>query len=119
MSELVDAVENVQRSVDSLERTVKSKWNTAQWIGAILLWYFLSNIAGAVWHSKIRYAIQYGVGTDRVVVAKIPSSDSCAFYAAPMGEKYCHHDWESFASPDGANYGNAEQVYVNRPKVED
>ena len=117
MPELIDAVENVEQAVKDLEQTVKDKWSTARWVGALFLYMMVSGIFSAVWHSKIRYAVEYGVGTDKITVEKISPSESCAFLAAPIGEKYCHHDWEVLVFPDWADYGKAESVYVNQPRV--
>jgi len=114
MTDLDDVV-NELRDVKSAVEAIKGKWNTAQWIGAFLLWTFLSNISGAVWHSKLRYSFQYEVPLSKVMIEEIPSSQSCAFIAAPVGEKYCHHDWEATANGSP----NFTDVYVNRPRVEE
>jgi hypothetical protein len=53
---------------------------------------FLWNLPGATWHAKWRYALSYGVSSDKVLVDNHPHG--CAFLAAPLGEKYCHYDRE-------------------------
>jgi hypothetical protein len=90
MSELVDAVQDVERAVRDVEQAVKNKWSTYGMILAMFGWLIVSSWVGAAWHSKCRYAVQYGVSFDKIDISDKPHD--CAFLAAPLGEKYCHYE---------------------------
>lgn len=42
------------------------------------------------WHSKARYAVQYGVSFAHVTKQNKPHD--CDWLTAPMGKKNCHYD---------------------------
>jgi hypothetical protein len=47
-----------------------------------------------VWHSKLRYNIQYGsVPSEHIHVDREPSN--CSFWRSPLGLKGCHYEAES------------------------
>lgn len=91
MSDIVDALENVERAVERVEQAVKNKWSTAEWIGVGVIGCFLLwSLPGQIWHAKWRYALAYGVSTNKVDIANHPHG--CSFFASPLGEKYCHYE---------------------------
>jgi hypothetical protein len=45
-----------------------------------------------IWHSKLRYSIQYGVRYSSVTKLKEPHK--CDFLTAPIGNKNCHYEAE-------------------------
>jgi hypothetical protein len=109
-------------------------------LGIWLIW-----LPGELWHSKWRYALSYGVTSDKVQINSHPHD--CAFLAPPLGDKYCHYErvvstlrwatsttghpivsydegktWNEF-SPDAnttvPQFNTVEQVYINWEKKED
>ena len=69
-------------------------WGIGAALGSFLFGIFLvstlSDLVGAAWHSKWRYATEFSTSTSAVTIAAKPHD--CAFLAAPVGEKYCHHN---------------------------
>ena len=59
-------------------------------IGVIVVGFLVLSWADDLWHSKWRYATRYGVSEDKVYIDSHPHG--CAFFAAPLGLKYCHYD---------------------------
>src|SRR6266403_348960 len=72
------AVSRVESAVARVEHAVKEKWS---WIGWMLIMVLLWNVPGDIWHAKWRYAVSYGVGSDKVIVDKRPHD--CAFFKRP------------------------------------
>lgn len=91
MSEIVDALESVERAVNGVERAVKAKWSSASYVywGLISLYLFMV-LPGQLWHAKWRYALAYNLSSDKIIINDHPHD--CAFLAAPLGEKYCHYE---------------------------
>jgi hypothetical protein len=59
------------------------------------LWFALSAFAifygcTEAWHSKTKYAVQYGVSYTQVTKSKEPHD--CDWLTAPVGDKNCHYD---------------------------
>lgn len=90
MSEIVDALQDVEGAVRRVEKAIKDKWGTPQWMLAALIGFFLWSLPGVIWHAKWRYALSYHVTSDKIIIADHPHD--CAFLAAPLGEKYCHYE---------------------------
>jgi len=53
------------------------------------------------WHSRTRYAVQYGVDTANVHIQDEPHD--CDFLKAPIGDKPCHYEREVLVSDDKKN----------------
>lgn len=90
LEDVEGAVRDVEAAVLRVEAAVKSKWTSIQWILAALAvlgaWSFVED----VWHAKWRYAMANNIGSDKVIVEDFPHD--CAFFAAPLGAKYCHYE---------------------------
>src|SRR5277367_6503588 len=84
------AVERVEKAVGRVEKAVDNKWSTAQWLVAILIGVGLWSLPGEIWHAKWRYALSYDIQSSDVYVQDQPHG--CAFFAAPLGAKYCHYE---------------------------
>ncbi len=56
---------------------------------AIIVCLFLAGITD-IWHSKIRYSIQYGVDYNQVTKEEKPHD--CDWFKVPIGNKGCHYD---------------------------
>ncbi len=89
---VVDAVERVEHAVGRLEYAIKDKWSNLTGLVWVLLVILLWDVPGYMWHSKLRYELEYSLNADQVIAGKRPHD--CAFLAAPLGEKYCHYDRE-------------------------
>jgi hypothetical protein len=138
-------VRALQGSVQKLHETVKDRSGWLQSIGAVVVVVWLLSLAGDLWHSKWRYAVQYGVDAADVIVQK--KLHDCEFLSAPVGDKQCHYDvsvstiqwstsssgapiqsydegktWESF-SPDPAKKvprtPTVQSVFVVRTKIDE
>jgi hypothetical protein len=59
-------------------------------LGAIILILLLYDWGSEVWHSKLRYVIQYQVGFAKVVKPMEPHD--CEWLSAPLGNKNCHYE---------------------------
>jgi hypothetical protein len=88
-------IDDVCDRLDSIEEAIKqagsgggSWWNFA--LGVFVAAIIIPEIISTVWHSKWRYAFQYGVPYSRV--AKTEKPHDCAFMKAPIGDKECHYD---------------------------
>jgi len=66
------------------------KDDSGSWVVCFAIFYFVYIGCSAAWHSKARYAMQYGVAYDKVYKSNKPHD--CDFLAAPIGEKNCHYD---------------------------
>ena len=101
---MYDNIEGIEQAVGQVETAVQEaaqsinqsiRENSAVLIlkpffwGALIVWTFMS-LSGIVWHSKLRYALQYDTGVREVNVATKPHD--CEFWAAPLGNKYCHYE---------------------------
>jgi hypothetical protein len=86
------AVQELHQSVDKVEQTIKDKWSSLQSIGVVFIAIWLWYVASDIWHAKWRYALTYGVDSEKVSIEKQPHD--CAFIAAPLGTKFCHYDRE-------------------------
>ena len=91
-NDVVNAIEAVESAVARVEQSVNDKWSSATILGWMILVAFLWDVPGNIWHSKLQYELEYSVNADNVVVETHPHD--CAFFAAPLGEKYCHYDRE-------------------------
>jgi hypothetical protein len=95
--DIVDELENVEQAigriedaVGKVELAVKDKVSTVQAVLYIVIGVWLVSLPGQIWHAKWRYALAYGVSSDNVQVSDHPHD--CNFWAAPLGEKYCHYE---------------------------
>jgi len=84
------AVERVERAVESVEKAVKDKWTTPGLIAIFFVGFGLWSLPGDIWHSKWRYAVTHGIPYSQVYAQDEPHD--CAFFAAPLGNKYCHYE---------------------------
>ena len=144
-NDVVDAVKRVETAVARVEQTVKDKWSSVTMIGWLFLGALLWNVPGQIWHAKWRYALSYGVSSDKVFGGYHPHN--CAFLAAPLGEKYCHYEreistlrwststtgnaivswdegktWTVFTPDAGVSvprYDTVQEVYINWKKIEE
>jgi len=146
MSEIVDALGNIESAVDRVEQAIKEK-SSVSWVftllGAAFIFWVIS-LAEDAWYSKWRYGLAYDVASDKVQIEKQPHD--CDFLAVPIGTKYCRYDrivstlrwgtstdghpisstdegktWYEF-TPDAnvqvPHYSTVEQVYVSWTKKE-
>src|ERR1700692_2788674 len=91
MSELADAVNDVERAVARVEVAVKNKWTSVQLLLCYIIGYYvLFILPPSIWHAQWRYAVQYGVASSDVHAETKPHD--CNFVAAPLGDKYCHYE---------------------------
>jgi hypothetical protein len=92
VSDTVDALQDVERAVQRVEKAAKDKWSTVQWVGLMFIGSLLWSLPEDIWHAKWRYGLSYNVSSDKVIVDEHPHD--CAFLAAPVGEKYCRYERE-------------------------
>ncbi len=87
-----DAVtlDDVVRAIENVEEAVKNKWSTGAMIVAFFVGAAVVGWIGDALHSKWAYSAYYSTDSDRVTVE--PHPHDCAFFASPLGEKYCHYD---------------------------
>jgi hypothetical protein len=90
VEQLETAVGSVGTAVARVETAIKDKWTTVHWVGIMVIGALLWSLPGTIWHAKWRYAATYDIPSSQVYVQAVPHD--CAFFAAPLGEKYCHYD---------------------------
>ena len=148
MSDMVDALQDVERAVERVEQAIKN--NGLSSFLTPLAWTFLgiwliSELPSDIWHSKWRYAFQHQVNVNKVYVRNKPHD--CDFFAAPLGGKFCHYEqnvstvrwakstlgesivsldegktWNTFTPDAGVKvpqYSTVEEVYASWEKKED
>jgi hypothetical protein len=68
------------------------------------------SVMPSVWHSRYRYAAEYGVAPYKVIVETEPHD--CDFLGAPFGRKYCHYEPGSRDCALGnVNRGKADDAF--------
>ena len=87
---LETAIRRVEVAVARVENAINNKWSTAQWVGIIIFGTLLWSLPGDIWHAKWRYAATYDIPSSQVYVQDEPHD--CAFFAAPLGAKYCRYE---------------------------
>ena len=86
--DIVDALRDVEKAVKANRPEF---WRSSiGYLCMALVGVGLWSLPGDLWQSKLRYETEYGVSADHIHIDAIPHD--CAFLAAPLGEKYCHHD---------------------------
>jgi hypothetical protein len=133
MSDIVDALENVESAVQSVDaavgrvedavKSVRDRWSTAQWVLVFFAGLFFWSLPQDIWHAKWRYALTYGISSEKVIVSA--RDHDCDFLAAPLGEKYCHYErqvqttrWAT--SPEGqpiVSYDEGKTWAVGTPEA--
>lgn len=89
-------------AIKDVKRAVQEKTTTASALVWVLLAGLVFSWLDSAWHSKLRYAIEYDVSSSKVTIDEVPHD--CAFLAAPVGEKYCHHERIIQAESQGGKY---------------
>jgi hypothetical protein len=89
-SAVEDAAERIEVAVLRVENAVTSKWTSAQWFLAFLILLWLYSVPGSLWYSKWRYSTVYNLADADISIQDKPHD--CAFFASPLGEKYCHYE---------------------------
>ena len=90
LRDLERAVEKVERAIGRVEEGIKDIWSVPKGIWVIVIAYIGWSLLGDTWHSKWRYALSYGVSSDKVLIERYPHD--CDFLAAPLGTKYCRYE---------------------------
>lgn len=85
-----DSTNEIVSAVARVESAVREKWSSLQWLVWAIVVYYIFSLIGDVWHSKWRYAVNYGVSEQDVSIDDEPHD--CAFLTAPLGNKYCHYE---------------------------
>ena len=84
------AINEVREAVSRVEAAIKAIPSVIGWVFAGALIAFILDLISTGWHGKWRYALQYDVPSDKVMVDKKPHD--CDFLAAPLGTKYCEYE---------------------------
>jgi len=143
---VVDGLDDVVSKLDDIEAIIKNnKFDLGGWIGLAFMVWAVPWCWDAAWHSKWRYAFEYGVNTSQIEISKKPHD--CEFLTAPVGEKHCDYEvdvstlswatsttgqpiasydegktWSTF-SPDAnvtvPKYPTVQKAYVSWEKKED
>ena len=85
-------LDDVCDRLDNIEAAIKrnAPWpDTSTWVGVLIAWALIVGVP-EMWHSKARYAIEYGVGMDQVIKEDKPHD--CDWMKAPLGSKFCHYE---------------------------
>jgi len=82
--------DDLLKAIREVKTAVEGKTTTASALVWVLLAGLVFSWLDSAWHSKLRYAIEYDVSSSKVTIDDVPHG--CAFLAAPVGEKYCHHE---------------------------
>jgi hypothetical protein len=94
--DIEQAVSRVEDAVERSSTTSLAFWTYAGYMlfSLLVTLSLIHLMPGDLWHSRLRYFIQYNVNPNRVrydnvFVGKQPHD--CDFLAAPIGEKYCEY----------------------------
>jgi hypothetical protein len=140
-----EQLDDIHTAIKAVETAVKDRPVTVSSIIGVVIVISLWSVLSDAWHSKYRYALWYGIGTEKVYLETRPHD--CAFLAAPLGEKYCHYDssvstvrwatsqtgnailsndegktWTTFSPDPGIvvpQHSTVEAVYITWDKKED
>lgn len=84
-------IDDVCDRLDNIESAIKSNQSNLHWVfwGA-LFWLIVPPFLSDIWHSKVRYAMEYSVGYSQVTAEKEPYD--CNFLHSPIGGKGCHYE---------------------------
>lgn len=145
-SEIVNALNDVESAVGRVEEAIHGRSTFWSVLIFLAFAYWVPSLIDDAWHSKWRYALAYGVSSDKVQI--YTHAHDCAFLAVPLGEKYCHYErvvsttrwgrsvgsghpiistddgktWTEF-TPDAnvsvPQYSTVEEVYVGWEKKDD
>lgn len=90
----VERVETaVQRAAKSIDESLRER-NQKEWswlpLFLILVVAGVFSLSDEAWHSKLRYAVQYGTDIHKVTIGEEPYD--CEFFSAPVGNKHCHYE---------------------------
>lgn len=91
VTDLEDIETAISEAVTRIERAVNNRPNylfSLFWFA--VGWLIFFTLPGFVWHSKVRYAVQYNTGTNKVSIQRQPHD--CNFFFAPVGDKDCHYE---------------------------
>ena len=91
VTDLEDIESAISEAAARIERAINNRPNylsSLLWFAAGWLIFF--TLPGFVWHSKVRYAVQYNTGTNKVSIQRQPHD--CNFFFAPIGDKDCHYE---------------------------
>ena len=139
-----DAADRIEQALARVEKAIRDKWSTPQMLAVILVGFGFWSLLADIWHAKWRYAATYGVTSSDVYIQN--QLHDCAFFAAPLGAKYCHYErtisitrwststdgnpiisfddgktWTSFdpAGEKVPRYSTVKAVYIGWEKKED
>ena len=88
---MVASLYDVEQAIGRVEVAINEKWaDIKTWITVPLVLYLLWSVPGEIWHAKWRYALTNDLDSSKVIIEKHPHD--CDFFAAPLGEKYCHYE---------------------------
>lgn len=85
-------LDDVCDRLDSIEAAItkNAPWpDTSTWVGVLIAWALIAGFPD-MWHSKLRYSIQYGA--DYSQVTKEDKPHDCDWMKAPLGAKFCSYD---------------------------
>jgi hypothetical protein len=82
-------LDDVVSKLEDIEQAIKNKLDlSGLWIVPFI--WALFWCSDAVWHSKLRYSLQYNVNLSKVTIDDKPHD--CEFLTAPLGEKHCDYE---------------------------
>jgi hypothetical protein len=85
---VTDRLDDVLSALQDVEAAVKDNGLNGLWpniVTVAIVWGLVSILGTAAWHSKWRYALQYGINTSQVLIEKEPHD--CEFLTSPLGKK--------------------------------
>jgi|SRR5579859_1694711 len=88
MSDLDDVCDRLDRIESAIRNQHREGMAWLFWV--VLFWVIAPPIYSSMWHSKFRYAVQYGVNNDQVIAEKEPYD--CNLLHSPIGGKGCHYE---------------------------
>jgi hypothetical protein len=97
------------------DNSTGSLLSTALMGGLAAIFFFA--MLDSVWVNRVRYAVQYSVDMDKVLME--PKPHDCDFLKAPLGEKNCHFDKTVVPQTATNDATQVTGVYVMWTKVQD
>ena len=116
LDDLHEKLEDIEKAILSQGKNSPSSPRSIEpWLIVLFLILLIRYGPPMLWHSKIRYALQYQVGYHKVMMD--PEPVDCDFLRAPIGFKGCHYAREVNAVTAWSNQWGGQSISYDGGKT--